>query len=246
MKVSLHTTDERRKIGMRLIRALHLAVVVGPILQPPAFFAQTTAHPANLSAATHRALDSLIVAAAQRFEIPGLSVAVGSTDGKIIYIGNTGYADVSRREPVTSATHFRIYSVSKVYAAIVAHQLATQGLTRPRRSRREIPGRPSCLARHNHSLAAAIAYLRHRGLHRRPRISGGGQRRHDQRRRVRATGAASPFALRAGDALAIQQHRLLSPATDHRTHHRTTIRGDAYSANPAAGETFVDVDAMAA
>jgi D-alanyl-D-alanine carboxypeptidase len=79
--------------------------------------------PANLS----RTLDSVALVEMRRFRLPGLSLAVARTSGEILYRGNFGDADFSLRAPVTADTRFRIYSISKVYAATIAHRLAADG-----------------------------------------------------------------------------------------------------------------------
>lgn len=72
-------------------------------------------------------LDSVAEAHRVRQSIPGLSIAVMTTGGQLLYARGYGLADVASRQPVTSSTRFRIYSISKVYAATVAHQLAEVG-----------------------------------------------------------------------------------------------------------------------
>ncbi|HET7784368.1 MAG TPA: serine hydrolase domain-containing protein [Myxococcales bacterium] len=62
-----------------------------------------------------------------RWSVPG-AVAAVVRNGQPILIRGYGLADVERREPVAaSATRFRIASVSKVFTAIVALQLAAEG-----------------------------------------------------------------------------------------------------------------------
>ena len=57
------------------------------------------------------------------FGAPGLAIAV-AVDGQVVWSEVCGYADLSRRTPVTAATRFRIGSVSKTLTAAAAARLA--------------------------------------------------------------------------------------------------------------------------
>lgn len=59
-------------------------------------------------------------------EFPGLAVAV-SVGEEVVWSEGVGYADMKRRTPVTGATKFRIYSVSKPITAVAAARLAEEG-----------------------------------------------------------------------------------------------------------------------
>lgn len=57
---------------------------------------------------------------------PGASVVI-TDHGKIAYEGTRGLADVAAKRPITSATVFRIASITKQFAAATVLQLAAEG-----------------------------------------------------------------------------------------------------------------------
>ena len=57
---------------------------------------------------------------------PGASVVI-SEGGKIVYQGQRGLADIATKRPITSATVFRIGSITKQFSAAVVLQLAAEG-----------------------------------------------------------------------------------------------------------------------
>ena len=59
-------------------------------------------------------------------EIPGLSVAV-AINGEIVWSEGFGYANLEQRVPVTSATRFRVGSVSKILTIAAIAKLYEQG-----------------------------------------------------------------------------------------------------------------------
>ena len=59
------------------------------------------------------------------FGAPGLAIAV-AVDGQVVWSEVCGYADLSRRTPVTAATRFRIGSVSKTLTAAAAARLVQE------------------------------------------------------------------------------------------------------------------------
>ncbi len=59
------------------------------------------------------------------FGAPGLAIAV-AVDGQVVWSEVCGYADLSRRMPVTAATRFRIGSVSKTLTAAAAARLVQE------------------------------------------------------------------------------------------------------------------------
>ena len=61
----------------------------------------------------------------EEHRIPGASVAVGE-NGKIVFARGYGYADIAANEPVTSASLFRIASISKPITAVAILQLIEQ------------------------------------------------------------------------------------------------------------------------
>lgn len=58
--------------------------------------------------------------------IPGLAFGI-VVDGKLVYAGNYGYADIERKVPVSSRTVFRVASMSKSVAAMAILQLRDAG-----------------------------------------------------------------------------------------------------------------------
>ncbi len=75
-------------------------------------------------------------------ELPGMAVLV-ARDGKIVYQGGFGFADVEKKIPVTVDTKFRIGSVSKQFTAAAVLRLAEEGSSRwPIRLRSTTPDFP--------------------------------------------------------------------------------------------------------
>lgn len=72
-------------------------------------------------------LDSIVEAHRAFQRIPGLSIAIRRIAGAEVYAKGYGFADLVSRQSVTSQTRFPIYSVSKVYASALTHQLADAG-----------------------------------------------------------------------------------------------------------------------
>jgi D-alanyl-D-alanine carboxypeptidase len=72
-------------------------------------------------------LDSIVEAHRKLQTIPGLSIAIRRIAGTEVYAKGYGFADLASRQPVTSQTRFPIYSVSKVYASALTHQLIEAG-----------------------------------------------------------------------------------------------------------------------
>lgn len=58
--------------------------------------------------------------------LPGLAVLV-SRDGRIVYQGGFGWADLEKKTPVTAKTKFRIGSVTKQFTAAAILRLAEEG-----------------------------------------------------------------------------------------------------------------------
>src|SRR5688572_17525833 len=57
---------------------------------------------------------------------PGIAVLVAK-NGKIVYNKGFGYADIARKEKITSATRFRIGSITKQFTAASLLKLQEQG-----------------------------------------------------------------------------------------------------------------------
>src|SRR5574337_128359 len=65
----------------------------------------------------------------QRKAVAGLATAV-VVDGKVVFEGTIGYADVATREPVTPTTVFRLASLSKAFATALTGLLVDEGKLR--------------------------------------------------------------------------------------------------------------------
>lgn len=63
----------------------------------------------------------------QGIKAPAISAAV-AIDGKLVWTGTSGWADIARRRPVTPDTRFRIGSTSKSLTATALAQLIQAGL----------------------------------------------------------------------------------------------------------------------
>ncbi len=74
--------------------------------------------------ATH--IDKTVHAFMTSFDVPGLSIAVAK-DGRLVLAKGFGHADTSAMTPVTSASRFRIASVSKPITSIAIHRLVELG-----------------------------------------------------------------------------------------------------------------------
>ncbi|MEJ7805429.1 MAG: serine hydrolase domain-containing protein [Telluria sp.] len=78
------------------------------------------------AAATPMAVnDKLLDALQQMNGVPGMSAAI-IKDGKLVWQGSTGYADVDRKVPVSRTTRFRLASVSKFVTAVMLARLVEQ------------------------------------------------------------------------------------------------------------------------
>ena len=89
--------------------------------------AQARAALQPISGALAARLDSIIDEFRNEQELPGLSIAVVTSNGRLLYGHGFGFADVSAHRPVTNRTLFPIYSISKVYASALAHRVAARG-----------------------------------------------------------------------------------------------------------------------
>ncbi len=81
--------------------------------------------------------------------LPGMAVLV-ARDGKIVYQGGFGFADLDKKIPVTAETRFRIGSVSKQITAAAILRLADEGkLSLADPLDRYFPGFPDGIALHH-------------------------------------------------------------------------------------------------
>lgn len=69
--------------------------------------------------------DTLLQALQQRNGVPGMAAAI-MKDGKLVWQGSAGFADVERKQPVTPSTAFRLASVSKFVTALMLARLWEQ------------------------------------------------------------------------------------------------------------------------
>lgn len=58
--------------------------------------------------------------------VPGMSAAI-MKDGRVVWQGNVGYADVANKVPVSARTRFRLASVSKFVTTLMLARLVEQG-----------------------------------------------------------------------------------------------------------------------
>jgi len=72
------------------------------------------------------AVDSLYMSYATQNHFPGIAFGL-VVDGKLVYAGNQGYADIDKKNPVTSSTLFRIASMSKSFTAMAILKLRDEG-----------------------------------------------------------------------------------------------------------------------
>jgi len=73
--------------------------------------------------------DKLFTEYAERNHYPGMVYGIVA-GGRLVYTGSTGYADVSRRLPVTGLTDFRIASMTKSFISVAILQLRDAGKIR--------------------------------------------------------------------------------------------------------------------
>ena len=92
---------------------------------PALGLAQASPLPA-ISATVSATLDSIAEAHRKLLRIPGLALVVGTPSGRVLYAANFGFADLASLKPVSDTTTFRIFSISKPFAAAVAHQLVQE------------------------------------------------------------------------------------------------------------------------
>lgn len=101
-----------RKLG----RAVLVACVLLVVTAPPGQAAQ-----ASFEDALRGQLEKLT-----KDELPGLAVLV-ARDGKIVFQGGFGFADLAQKTPVTVETKFRIGSVTKQFVAAAILRLEADG-----------------------------------------------------------------------------------------------------------------------
>lgn len=94
-----------------------------PILAAAMFFCAATGE----GLAGEKEAQALLDAVTDMSGAPGFSAAV-SQNGIMIWAGQSGFADLERKKPVTQTTRFRIASVSKLLTAALALKLSEKGL----------------------------------------------------------------------------------------------------------------------
>lgn len=107
-----------------------LALGFGVLAHAPAWSADGTAAPAA-TAQTAAALDpaqlgAWVEAARERFEVPGIAVAVVK-DGQVVFEGGWGVRELGRPDPVDAHTLFAIASNTKAFTAASLAMLADEG-----------------------------------------------------------------------------------------------------------------------
>jgi serine beta-lactamase-like protein LACTB, mitochondrial len=97
----------------------------------------------------------------QRTKAPGMSVAV-MRDGKLLWTGALGHANLETKTPVEPGTLFRLGSVSKLYTAAIAARLADEGkLDWNAPIHKYVPGYPASHQFTILQLAGHLAGIRH-------------------------------------------------------------------------------------
>ena len=99
---------------------MHLASAVTRHLLACAAFvcAPTSANPAQVN---DKLLDALLLAD----QVPGMSAAI-INDGKLVWQGKAGFADVTNKVPVSAESRFRLASVSKFVTTMLLARLVEQ------------------------------------------------------------------------------------------------------------------------
>jgi CubicO group peptidase (beta-lactamase class C family) len=114
--------DYNQRMWGRLLRLFAVALLLGAcggrVQTPPA---ETTPHTDDLAARSQAALDGAVKA-----DAPGCSAAVG-IEGKVIWTGVRGVADLATGAKIGTDTVFDIASVSKQFTATAALLLADAG-----------------------------------------------------------------------------------------------------------------------
>jgi methyl acetate hydrolase len=73
------------------------------------------------------AIDQVLLEAVESGAVPNVAAIAADRDG-VIYEGAAGYREAGGQDPVSTATHFRIMSMTKMVATVAALQLAEQGV----------------------------------------------------------------------------------------------------------------------
>jgi CubicO group peptidase (beta-lactamase class C family) len=71
-------------------------------------------------------IDAIYKTYAEKNHIPGYAFGI-VVDGKLVYAGSGGYADLSKKIPATPKTYFRIASMTKSFTAMAILQLRDAG-----------------------------------------------------------------------------------------------------------------------
>lgn len=74
-------------------------------------------------------IDSLYKAVAEKNHFPGMAYGI-VVDGKLVHTGNYGYTDLDKKTPVSTASVFRIASMSKSFTAMAILKLRDAGKLR--------------------------------------------------------------------------------------------------------------------
>lgn len=124
------------------------------ILLIVAWFSLSPSFDAGAAWQHKNAVDTLLEQAMIDFSIPGMSVVV-IDDGEIVYSRGLGYRDLDPFKPATPNTVYRIASVSKAVAGVIALDLEEQGgINLNRLTRDYVPTLP---AHHTHRVWHTIA-----------------------------------------------------------------------------------------
>ena len=82
--------------------------------------------PSTAYAQKIKAIDSYVESIRNRYEIPGVALAV-IKDQKVIHQNYYGYANLEHQVPVSENSLFRLYSLTKPIVSVGVFQLIEQG-----------------------------------------------------------------------------------------------------------------------
>lgn len=108
--------------GRRAVLILLALATLTPALSP----SRTLAAPSAAAASTRVSQADKLLAQIQARGVPAVSAAV-AVDGRLVWNGAAGAADLEAHTPATPATRFRIGSVSKVLTAVALMRLREAG-----------------------------------------------------------------------------------------------------------------------
>ena len=117
-----------RRLTRRSLLGPASGLLVAPVLVPSlpvdVWSGRAGASPAATPAAS--GLDTVLRAAIER-GLPGVALLV-ERDGELVYSGAAGVANIAQQIPLEATDRFRIYSIAKMFTAIVVLKLVDDGV----------------------------------------------------------------------------------------------------------------------